>query len=53
MAGQRCVIELEFTPEDVSELMRLARSRTEPAIWVERARIILAYRETPSFYAVG
>lgn len=53
MAGQRCVIELEFTPEDVSELTRLARSRTEPAIWVERARIILAYRETPSFYAVG
>ena len=32
---------------------RLARSRTEPASRVERARMLLAYQETPSFYAVG
>src|SRR5205807_8397181 len=42
-----------FTREDVAELRRLARSRTEPASRVERARMLLAYRETPSFYAVG
>jgi hypothetical protein len=31
----------------------IAQSRTEPASWVERARILLAYREDPSFFAVG
>ena len=30
-----------------------ARSRTEPASWVERARILLAYRADPSAHAVG
>jgi transposase len=34
-------------------LARFARSRTEPASQVERARMLLAYRQTPSFYAVG
>src|SRR5437870_12530323 len=53
MAAPRRVIELAFTREDVAELRRLARSRTEPASRVERARMLLAYRETPSFYAVG
>ena len=53
MAARRRVIELGFTQEDVAELTRLARSRTEPASRVERARMLLAYRETPSFYAVG
>jgi transposase len=36
-----------------AELERLSRSRTEPASRVERARMLLAYRDTPSFYAVG
>jgi transposase len=53
MAAPRQVIELAFTHEDVSELTRLARSRTASASRVERARMLLAYRETPSFYAVG
>jgi hypothetical protein len=37
----------------MAELTRIARSRTAPASRVERARMLLAYRETPSFYAVG
>jgi transposase len=53
MAAPRRVIELAFTESDLVELMRLARSRTEPASRVERARMLLAYRDTPSFYAVG
>ena len=53
MAARRRVIELGFTQEAIAELTRLARSQTEPASRVERARMLLAYRETPSFYAVG
>lgn len=53
MAAPRRVIELGFTESDLVELMRLARSRTEPPSRVERARMLLAYRDTPSFYAVG
>jgi len=39
--------------EEVARLMALSRSRTEPASRVERARMLLAYRENPSFFAVG
>ena len=39
--------------EDTAELKSIAQSRTEPASRVERARILLAYREDPSFFAVG
>jgi len=53
MAAPRRVVELGFAREDVAELTRLARSRTEPVSRAERARMLLAYRETPSFYAVG
>jgi citrate lyase beta subunit len=53
MAAPRRVIELAFSREDVAELTRFARSRTEPPSRVERARMLLAYRETPSFDAVG
>ena len=53
MAAPRRVIEVAISEEAASELERLARSRTEPASRVERARMLLAYRETPSFYAVG
>ena len=53
MAGQRRIIHLTFTQEEVHLLERLARSRTEAASRVERARMLLAYRENPSFYAVG
>jgi transposase len=53
MAAPRRVIKLAFSREDVAQLTRLARSRTDPASRVERARMLLPYRETPSFYAVG
>ncbi len=53
MAGWRQAIELALSEEDVSRLSAVARSRTEPASRVERARMLLAYREEPSFYAVG
>ena len=38
---------------DLAELQSIARSRTEPASRVERARILLRYRDDPSHYAVG
>ena len=53
MAGWRQAVELAMTDEDIASLTALARSRTEPARRVERAQMLLAYRETPSFYAVG
>jgi hypothetical protein len=34
-------------------LRSIAQSRAEPASRVERARILLVYREDPSFFAVG
>jgi hypothetical protein len=46
-------IEVAISHEEASELERLVRSRTEPASRVERVRMLLAYRERPSFYAVG
>src|SRR3979490_2652028 len=39
--------------EEVARLIALSRSRTEPASRVERAQMLLAYRENPSFFAVG
>jgi transposase len=53
MAGWRRAVELALSEADVRKLNAAARSRTEPASRVERARMLLAYREDPSFYAVG
>ena len=53
MAGLRRAIELAIGEEDLARLVSIARSRTEPASRVERARMLLAYREDPSFFAVG
>src|SRR6202171_4327722 len=53
MAAWRGAIELSLGEEDLAKLVTIARSRTEPASRVERARILLAYREDPSFFAVG
>ena len=53
MAAWRRAIELSLGEEDLAKLVTIARSRTEPASRVERARILLAYREDPSFFAVG
>src|SRR5271157_1201522 len=53
MAGRRRGIELAIGEEELAALRAIARSRTEPASRVERARMLLAYREDPSFFAVG
>jgi transposase len=53
MAATRRVIEVSVGEEDLAQLEAIARSRTAPASWVERARILLAYRSDPSTYAVG
>ena len=53
MAAWRRAIELSLGDEDTAKLRSIAQSRTEPASRVERARILLAYREDPSFFAVG
>ena len=53
MAGWRQAFELALSEEDVRKLNAVARSRTEAASRVERARMLLTYREDPSFYAVG
>jgi transposase len=53
MAAKRRVVELVLMPDEVTKLTSIARSRTEPASRVERARMLLAYRDDPSFFAVG
>ena len=53
MTTLRRMIKLTIKKADLTELASIARSRTEPAGRVERARILLAYRKDPSFYAVG
>jgi transposase len=53
MAAPRRVIEISIGEDDLVRLEAIARSRTEPACRVERARILLAYRADPSAYAVG
>jgi transposase len=53
MAALRRVIEIKIGEEDLARLETIARSRTEAACRVERARILLAYRADPSTYAVG
>jgi transposase len=53
MAAWRRAMELSLGDADVERLSSIAQSRTEPASRVERARILLAYREDPSFFAVA
>jgi transposase len=53
MAATRRVVEISVGEEDLARLEAIGRSRTAPASWVERARILLAYRSDPSTYAVG
>lgn len=53
MAARRRVVEFEMSEADRTALLAISRSRSERACRVERARLLLAYRETPSFYAVG
>ena len=53
MAAPRRVSDLVIEEEELAELAIISRSRTEPAGRVCRARMLLAYREDPSFFAVG
>src|SRR6202167_5987138 len=52
MTAGRRAMELSIG-EDLARLVSIARSRTEPASRVERARMLLAYQKDPSFFAVG
>jgi len=53
VAAVRKVVELSIEPADRAELEAIARSRSYPASWVERARMLLRYQQEPSYYAVG
>ncbi len=53
MAAPRRVIQISIGDEELARLEAIARSRTEPACRVERARILLAYRAGRSAYAVS
>src|SRR3977135_1407429 len=53
MAGWRRGIEFVRPEGEVDRLPVLSRSRTEAASRVSRAQMLLAYRENPSFCAVG
>src|SRR5215813_4970389 len=53
VAAPRRVIELPTDARQRQRLVEISRSRTEPTGRVERARIILAYLDNPSAYAVA
>jgi transposase len=53
MTAWRQALELAMSAKDLSRLRAIARSRTEAAGRVERAQMLLAYSEDPSFFAVG
>src|SRR5256885_3399515 len=53
MANWRQAVELAMTDEEIENLAAIARSRSEAARRVERAQMLLGYRENPSFFAVG
>ena len=47
------MMELTIEGEELLRLKAVAWSRTEPAGRVDRAQMLLAYRENPSFFAVA
>src|SRR5208282_3547542 len=53
MTARRRAIEVSIGGEDLARLVSVTRSRTEPASRVERARMLLVYRDEPSFFQVG
>jgi hypothetical protein len=53
MATWRHAVELAMTNEEVASLIAISRSRREPARRVERARMLLGYGESLSFFAMG
>jgi transposase len=53
MAAPRRITKISIDATERIELEAIARSRTDWACRVQRARILLAYHTTPSTYAVG
>jgi hypothetical protein len=53
MTAWRQAIESSIRTEDLARLVSIARLQTEPTSRVERAQVLLAYREDPFFFAVG
>src|SRR2546421_11201037 len=53
MARWRHAIELALSEEEIGKLAVIARSRSEAARRVQRAQMLLSYREKSSFFAVG
>src|ERR1700739_3960737 len=53
MARWRQAVELAMNDGEVASLLTISRSRTEPASRVERAQMLLAYREKTSFFSLG
>ncbi len=53
MTARRRAIEVSIGGEDLARLVSVTRSRPEPASRVERARMLLVYRDEPSFFQVG
>ena len=53
MAGWRQAIDLAMTDEEIASLRTISRSRTELARRVERAQMLLAYREIRRFSRWG
>ncbi len=53
MAAPRRCVDLRISDDEVAWLGSIARSRSEAACRVERARMLLRYRDDPSFFAVG
>src|SRR6202051_4224598 len=53
MAGWRRVFELTMTDEEIERLRVSSGRETEPTSRVARAQMLLAYRDNPSFCAVG
>ena len=53
MARWRQAFELAMSAEEFEKLGTIARSRSDAARRVQRARMLLGYHENPSFFAVG
>src|SRR6267143_1900457 len=53
MSRWRQSVELAMNDDDIAKLMLISRSRMERGSRVDRAKMLLAYRENPSYYAVG
>src|ERR1700720_703208 len=53
MVAWRRGFALVIEDEDLAKLRTIARSRTEPASRVERAQMLLAYQDDPSYFAVA